>query len=89
MLPATAHSNINLRVIHGKLWCCCGLSGIVIFDTVLRQQRTIPGRSDQEYIWDVTETIHDEVVISAHTGLWTCVAPHYGEKLLSLVYDRK
>ena len=57
-----------LSVINQQLWCCCGDAGIVVFDSELQQQRTIPA-ADMGDVWDVAETTNGDVVIAATNGL--------------------
>ena len=65
-LPAAATS---VRIINGQLWCCCGLGGIVILNTMLRLQRIIPSKV-MEKVWDVAETSDWDVVAAALGGLY-------------------
>ena len=65
-LPATARP---IRVIDGQLWCCCGSSGIVILDTELQQQRTVPCRF-LKFVRDVVETGGGDIIIAASSGLY-------------------
>ena len=53
-----------LRVINQQLWCCCGHAGIVVFDSELQQQRTIPA-GDMSTVFDVAEMNNGDVVIAA------------------------
>ena len=69
-LPAAAAS---IRVINGHLWCCCGLSGIVVLNTALGHQRTIPSNIMEE-VWDVAETSDGDVVVAALGGLYALSA---------------
>ena len=59
----------GLRVINQQLWCCCGDAGIVIFDSELQQQRTIPAADDMYNVYDVAEMSNGDVVIATHFGL--------------------
>ena len=59
----------GLRVINQQLWCCCGNAGIVIFDSELQQQRSLPA-GDMLDMWDVTEMSNSDVVIAITTGLY-------------------
>ena len=65
-LPSSAW---GLRVINQQLWCCCGKAGIVVFDSELQQQRTIPA-GDMDDVYDVTEMSNGDVIIAAHIGLY-------------------
>ena len=61
----------GLRVISQQLWCCCGDAGIVIFDSELQQQRTIPADDDElDVVLDVAEMSNGDVVIAASNGLY-------------------
>ena len=60
----------SLRVINQQLWCCCGGdAGIVVFDSELQQQRTIPA-ADMGDVYDVTEMSNGDVIIAAANGLY-------------------
>ena len=59
----------SLRVINQQLWCCCGDEGIVIYDSELQQQRTIPA-ADMNEVFDVAEMSNGDVVIAARNGLY-------------------
>ena len=59
----------GLRVINEQLWCCCGDAGIVVFDSELQQQRTIPA-ADMRYVRDVAQMSNGDVVIAAGNGLY-------------------
>ena len=59
----------GLRVINQQLWCCCGNAGIVVFDSELQQQRTIPA-VDMGYVYDVAEMSNGDIVIAAENGLY-------------------
>ena len=59
----------GLRVINQQLWCCCRDAGIVIFDSELQQQRTIPAADDMYNVYDVAEMSNGDVVIATHFGL--------------------
>ena len=59
----------SLRVINQQLWCCCGRAGIVVFDSELQQQRTIPA-ADMGIVCDVSEMSHADVVIATESGLY-------------------
>ena len=61
----------GLRVINQQLWCCCGDAGIVVFDSELQHQRTIPA-ADMGWVYDVAKMRNDDVIIAAHTGLFCC-----------------
>ena len=65
-LPARPQA---LRVINQQLWCCCGVDGIVVFDSELQQQRTIPS-PDLSIVYDVAEKSNGEVIIATHSGLY-------------------
>ena len=58
-----------LRVINQQLWCCCIDGGIVIFDSELQQQHTIPAGS-MGHVNDVAEMSNGDVVIAATNGLY-------------------
>ena len=60
---------ISLRVINQQLWLCCGNAGIVVFDSELQQQRTIPA-ADMYVVSDVAEMSNGDVVIAAVRGLY-------------------
>ena len=60
----------GLRVINQQLWCCCGKAGIVVFDSELQQQRTIPPADDMGDVYDVAEMSNGDVVIAASQGLY-------------------
>ena len=59
----------GLRVINQQLWLCCGNAGIVVFDSELQQQRTIPA-ADMYVVSDVAEMSNGDVVIAAVRGLY-------------------
>ena len=59
----------RLRVINQQLWCCCAGAGIVVFDSELQQQRTIPA-GDMGCVYDVAEMSDGDVVIAASKGLY-------------------
>ena len=59
-----------LRVISQQLWCCCREAGIVVFDSNLRQQRTIPRGDTGGDVNDVAELGTDGVVIATVGGLF-------------------
>ena len=59
----------GLRVINQQLWCCCDDAGIVVFDSELQQQRTIPA-ADMCVVCDVAEMSNGDVVIAAAAGLY-------------------
>ena len=59
----------GLRVINQQLWCCCHDAGIVVFDSELQQQRTIPA-GDMGYVIDVAEMSNGDVIIVADNGLY-------------------
>ena len=61
----------SLRVINQQLWSCCGDAGIVVFDSELQQQRTIPA-ADIGYLRDVAEMSNGDVVIASGPGLYHC-----------------
>ena len=66
----TAEKEINsyvheICVINQQLWCCCYLEGIVIFDTELNRQHTIP----MDNVKGVAELSNGDVVIATRTGL--------------------
>ena len=54
----------GLRVINQQLWCCCFTDGIVIFDSELQQQRTIPA-GEMKYLYNVAEMSNGDVIIAA------------------------
>ena len=68
-----AELNVNfmcaLRHIKQQLWCCCGRDGIVVLDTDLQQQRTIPA-GDLRGVYDVAEMSSGDVIIAAYAGLF-------------------
>ena len=66
-----------LRVINEQLWCCCGDAGIVVFDSELQQQRTIPA-GDMRYVRDVAQMSNGDVVIAAGNGLYHMSDGEYG-----------
>ena len=57
-----------LRVINQQLWCCCNSDGIVVFDTELKHQRTIPC-GDMRRVFDVAQMSNGDVVIATTDGL--------------------
>ena len=59
----------TLRVINQQLWCCCGDAGIVIVDSELQQQRTIPA-GDMDDVCDVAEMSNGDIIIAARAGLY-------------------
>ena len=59
----------GLRVINQQLWCCCRDAGIVVFDSELQQQCTIPA-AGMDSVWDVAEMSNGDVIIAARTGLY-------------------
>ena len=59
----------GLRVINQQLWCCCGDAGIVVFDSELQQQRTIPA-GDMGDVRDVADMSNGDVVIATGRGLY-------------------
>ena len=65
-LPSRAYA---LRVIKQQLWCCCGSDGIVIYDSDLQKQRTIPS-GDMVGVFDVAEMSSGDLVIAADYGLY-------------------
>ena len=67
----------GLRVINQQLWCCCGDAGIVVFDSELQQQRTIPA-GDMRYVRDVAQMSNGDVVIAAGNGLYHMSDGEYG-----------
>ena len=58
-----------LRVINQQLWCCCSDAGIMIFDSELQQQRTIPA-GGMGIVYDVAEMSNGDVVIAAYNGVY-------------------
>ena len=59
-----------LRHIKQQLWCCCRDDGIVVLDTDLQQQRTIPA-GEMLYVYDVAEmSCSGDVIIAAGGGLF-------------------
>ena len=64
----TCDSLWALRVINQQLWCCCSSDGIVVFDTELKHQRTIPC-GDMRRVFDVAQMSNGDVVIAAAYGL--------------------
>ena len=59
----------GLRVINQQLWCCCGYAGIVVLDSELQQQRTIPA-ADMGDVWDVAEMSNGDVIIATENGVY-------------------
>ena len=59
----------RLRVINQQLWCCCGDAGIVVFDSELQQQRTVPA-GDMGMVDDVAEMSNGDVIVAATNGLY-------------------
>ena len=59
----------HLRVIKQQLWCCCDGDGIVVLDTDLQQQRTIPA-GEMCNVHDVAEMENGDVIIAASGGLY-------------------
>ena len=59
----------GLRVIKQQLWCCCQDAGIVIFDSELQQQRTIPA-TDMGTVYDVAEMSNGDVITAVRKGLY-------------------
>ena len=59
----------GLRVINQQLWCCCREAGIVIFDSELQQQRTLPAGVMGD-VYSVAEMRNGDVVIVASNGLY-------------------
>ena len=59
----------GLRVINQQLWCCSGDAGIVVFDSELQQQRTIPA-ADMGDVSDVAEMSNGDVVIATDNELY-------------------
>ena len=57
------------RVIDEQLWCCCGFAGIVIVDSELQQQRTLPAAC-MSYVFDVAKMSTGDVVVAASQGLY-------------------
>ena len=63
----------GLRVINQQLWRCCGDAGIVVFDSELQLQRTIPAADVHvELVIDVNafDQSNKDVVIAASNGLY-------------------
>ena len=58
----------GMRVINQQLWCYCGDAGIVVFDSELQQQRTIPA-AEMGGVYGVAEMSNGDVVIAAGNGL--------------------
>ena len=58
-----------LRVINQQLWCCCGEAGILVFDSELKRNRTIPA-GNMGGVHDVAEMSNGDVVIAAGHGLF-------------------
>ena len=54
----------GLRVINQQLWCCCDDAGIVVFDSELQRQHTIPA-AEMRSVCDVAEMSNGDVVIAA------------------------
>ena len=54
----------GLRVINQQLWCCCRDAGIVVFDSELQQQRTIPPGA-MGLVCDVAEMSNGDVIVAA------------------------
>ena len=65
-LPDRPH---RLCVINQQLWCCLQDIGIVVFDSELQQQRTIPA-GDMGRVYNVAETTNGDVIIAASNGLY-------------------
>ena len=59
----------GLRVIKQQLWCCCQGAGIVVLDSELQHQRTIPA-GEMGWVYDVAEMSNGDVVIAADNGLY-------------------
>ena len=59
----------GLRVINQQLWCCCWDKGIVIFDSELQQQRTIPA-GEMGKVHDVAEMNNGDIIIASDDGLY-------------------
>ena len=59
----------GLRVINQQLWCCCGDVGIMVFDSELQQQRTIPA-GGMGHVNDIAEMSNGDVIIAAENGLY-------------------
>ena len=59
----------RLRVINEQLWCCCYNNGIVILDSHLQEQRTIPA-GDMGDVMDVAEMSNGDIVIASTKGLY-------------------
>ena len=59
----------SLRVINQQLWCCCHDASVMIFDSELQQQRTVPA-GGMGKVNDAAEMSNGDVVIAAHTGLY-------------------
>ena len=81
-LPVWSHQ--GLRVINQQLWCCCGDAGIVVFDSELQQQRTVPTGA-MGWVCDVTVMSNGDIVIAADEGLY-----YYGsngEWVIDLMLD--
>ena len=57
-----------LRVINQQLWCCCHDAGVVVLDSHLQQQRTIPS-GDMGEVMDVAEMSNGDILIAATKGL--------------------
>ena len=59
----------SLRVINQQLWCCRFDAGIVVLDSELQQQRTVPA-GEMGWVYDVAEMSNGDVVIGASNGLY-------------------
>ena len=59
----------SLRVIRQELLCCCGYAGIIIYDSDLQQQRTIPS-GDMGGLYDLAEMSNGDLVAAARNGLY-------------------
>ena len=72
-LPSSSQQ--GLRVINQQLCCCCGDVGIVIFDSELQQQRTLPAADIHGHVElvidvNVTDQSNKDVVVAASNGLY-------------------
>ena len=56
----------TLRLIHGQLWQCAYLNGIIVYDTELHILRTIP----MPACIDVAELLNGDVVVVSVAGLF-------------------
>ena len=59
----------SLKLINQQLWCCCGWSGIVVFDIKRHHQFNI-ARGEMGKVYDVAQMSNGNVLIATPSGLY-------------------